>query len=308
MGEQENPGSQNVSDTPEGDGESEVPPPTPKLRIGLQCTDEEELATFVRSLGWFGEVRLILDPDDLAGPLEVDLLVAEVGGVDLLELDRLKTCRAANPDAPLLMLGRGVSANLAVELVRLLGDDILCLPSPDPDTLFRKVERLLIGSWQPVLEAAYLQALKPVKVPSGHERRRVIRADVPEVWRTWAVVENLSGRPCVRVGDLSAPQADAPGGLMLLADKRIAKALVKELHGFGRGAKISLSLALYGDDSAIPLTATVARIPNPREGGVYPLGVTVQFDVEKDLTRFARFWTACRLQSRREEGAIKSAA
>lgn len=293
-------------ETPQGG--KDAAPPTPRLRIGLHCSQEQDLARFSRLLGWFGDVRLIMDAQDLAGPVDVDLVVAEVGGVDLLELGRLRSCRGENPDVPLLMLGRGLTGNICVELVKLLGDDLLLLPLQDDNALFRKVERLLIGGWQPAFDDAYLSPLKPIARPTGHERRRVVRADVPEVWRTWAIVEDLPGRPCLRIGDLSAPQADAPGGLMLLADKPTAKALIKELPGFGRGASLSLTVTLFGDDQPMEVVATVARIPNPREGGVYPLGVQVEFGGDGDRTRFARFWTACRLQNRREEGALRKAA
>ncbi len=289
-------------------GGTDAAQPAPRLTIGLHCTRERDLAEFARVLGWFGDVRLIMDSDCLNERLDVDLIVTELGGVDLLEVSRLRKCRAENPDVPLLMLGRGVSGNIGVELVRLLGDDILLLPVPDENALFRKVERLLIGGWMPAFEDSYLAVLKASKLPSGEERRRVIRADVPDAWRMWAIVEDLEDRPCLRVGDLSAPQTDAPGGLMLLADKRTARTLVKEVDGFGKGSSLDLTVTLFGDDKPMSLKATVARIFKPRPGGVYPLGVMVEFEGDADRTRFARFWTACRLQNRREEGALRRAA
>lgn len=298
-----------MSNSPHGGTDAAQPaPPAPRLRIGLHVSKEQDLATFAKALAWFGDVRLIMDAQDLTESLDVDLVVAEVGGVDLLELGRLRTCRASNPDVPLLLLGRGVSGNIGVELVRLLGDDILLLPTDDENALFRKVERLLIGSRLPAFDEAYLAPLRLGHGDAGQERRRVIRADVPQVWRTWAIVEDLPSRPCIRIGDLSVPQADALGGLMLLADKPTAKALLQDVGGFSVGSKLRLTVTLFGDDKPLSLQARVARIPNPREGGVYPLGVQVGFANDADLTRFARFWTACLLQTRREDGALHTSA
>ena len=186
-------------------GGTDAAQPAPRLTIGLHCTRERDLAEFARVLGWFGDVRLIMDSDCLNERLDVDLIVTELGGVDLLEVSRLRKCRAENPDVPLLMLGRGVSGNIGVELVRLLGDDILLLPVPDENALFRKVERLLIGGWMPAFEDSYLAVLKASKLPSGEERRRVIRADVPDAWRMWAIVEDLEDR----LGDVGHALGDA---------------------------------------------------------------------------------------------------
>ena len=57
------------------------------------------------------------------------------------------------------------------------------------------------------------------------------------------------------------------------------------------------------EELPIAVKATVARLPKP-VGADYPFGVQVDFASDADRTRFARFWTACRLQNRRDRGEL----
>lgn len=263
------------------------------IRVAVWAPSEAALERCVAILGGTYEVIGCGAPPAAGG--RVDLLLAEVRSGDPDVLPALAGCRRDHPDLPVLLLGHGLTPDLAVEVVRLHGDDLLSLPIERPGELLRKVERLLGGVEGPTLEAGWLQPTGRETPRPASERRRVFRADVPAGWRAEARLIEASRPLLARVVDLAISRGSWPGAIRLAVGRAEARALVQDrlLPSWGRGARIRVELDLEGLPAAIPVRCRVIRLPRPTSPDHCCFIVRYMTERALDEEQLVTFWTRC---------------
>jgi len=273
---------------------------TNRLRICLLVLNPADRAVCEGVLSKLWHVEVLNDRHDLEGPVDGDLLVAELDRTDPDNLSSLARCRRNNPDLPLLLLSRNVDADLTAELLKLLGDDLLSLPLLRSQELRLKAERLLLGKEGPALLRPCLHALFADGDAGGPERRRVFRAQVPQDYLATVYVRG-GARPITgRLVDLAVASGEWPGAIRLALPRKTALAIVHErlLPSWGRGARLQLVLRLQGLEQDVYLRGRILRLPRPESPNSFPVIVQYHASDPQDEERMVLFWTNCQLHDR----------
>ena len=273
---------------------------TNRLRICLLVAHPADRAECVRVLAELCTVFVLDDRYDLEGPIDGDLLVAELDRTDPDHLSALARCRRNNPDLPLLLLSRNVDADLTAELLKLLGDDLLSLPLLRSQELRLKAERLLLGKEGPALLRPCLHALFAGGESGGPERRRVFRAQVPKDFLATVYVRGGARPITARLVDLAVASGKWPGAIRIALPRKTAQAIVHErlLPSWGRGARLQLVLRLQGLDQDVYLRGRILRLPRPKHPNSFPVVVRYHASDPQDEERMVLFWTNCQLHGR----------
>lgn len=146
------------------------------LSLGVCASDPVVLSVCREALRELGEVRPVArDRKTLSGDLPLDLLVLDLGAGQQGDVALFAACLAANHELPIVLSGPDPGPDFAVELLQLGAADFIASP-PTPETLRRKVRRVLTGAATACIDDPVLRPL--VDDDPDSDRRRSYRAPV----------------------------------------------------------------------------------------------------------------------------------
>jgi len=273
-----------------------------RLTIALALRETEESNAAAEALQTLYRVRRPRDAETVPPDLEADLLAIEVDPKDTKGLSAVARFREAQPDVPILLLGRNLDVDLGVELVKLLGDDFLSAPVQRMRELKLKVERLMLGRDGPTLERPVLRSLIGQNHKSESEKRRAHRAGVPPGWQALARIEGTRMPVLARLMDLTIALPDWPGAVRLALSRQTASAIVQErlIPDWGRGARFSAAFTLERSNRELTLDLHVVRMRKPTKANEFPFVARYATRSEKDNEELILFWTRCQAAGVRE--------
>jgi hypothetical protein len=141
------------------------------------------------------------------------LLIDEHEEASFHELRQLKN---DFPKTPIVVVAKSLSANMAVELVKLGIADCMCIPAP-PGTLWRKLERTILHSGGPAIDSTLLTLLWDANAyPAHQEKRRCFRSATVADYPSYMTVVSPTMLPRMVVRDLSILTEGCPGGFALI--------------------------------------------------------------------------------------------
>lgn len=267
----------------------------PRIALCLNKKDCEAVREAV-NVG-YGVIALAGAREIRAG-FEADLLIVELDGRDLERQWALAACRTANPGLPVLLVARGMDADLAVEVVKLIGDDFISLPIAKPRELTKKIERLLLRHTGPALDREWLVPFSMCGERAVTERRRGPRSHVPPEWTAVGRFVGAARPVLARLKDFSLPQEGNPGSMQLVLVEKTARALAGErlLPSWGCGTRFQLAVSVERCPTELVLDVKVTRLPRPTGPGEFP--VIIQYDTrcQDDLDELIVFWARCQAQ------------
>lgn len=275
-----------------------------RLTIALRLRNPKEADEADETLrSFYRVIRLGAGTTSFPTNLDADLLAAEVDPTDAAALSALASFRDLHPEIPVLLMARDLDVDLGVELVKLLGDDLLSLPVRRERELRLKIERLLLGRQGPALERSLLTSALPGRSTTGSERRRAHRAAVPAGWQALARIEGASRPVLARVVDLTIELPDWPGAMRMALGRQTAEAMLagKLVPEWGRGVRHPFVLTLEHAPRELPIEAQIVRVPRPTAANEFPFVVQYKAKRAKDSEELVLFWTRCQAASVREQ-------
>jgi len=268
-----------------------------KRLVGVATDDERTATACSQALRELADLeRVGTRAHDLAQPLEYDALLLDLGVAVRDGVALLAQCRLENIELPVLLLGRDVDADLAVELVKLGAADFLSVPF-DPDVLTRKLERMAERASGPTVR---LDTLQPFQIaPSPDENhRRSFRAPVPASNPARARLPVEGGYVVATILDLSVESEGWPGGLLLR--------FRSDAFGAGKVAAedVGSTRLLQITGPAFPMTielaARVVRVRRASGGAEYELALQYRPVRAEHAAAIHRFWLDCQAGARGE--------
>lgn len=268
------------------------------VRIGLVGADRTLAIVCQRALAHLGEVVTVPPTLDVHDTSVVVLVITPASDDSVRALARI---RASSPRVRLIVLSTGVSADVAVELVKCGAEDYLELPC-DPNALARKVERALTGSSRPTLDAPLVSAFSTGGTAFGN-RRRTFRARVPANYSARVHVSVAGRIEILDLVDISLAADDQLGGMAWRADARVAAGL--PLDSWSRGTTLAANIELPGHAVLIPADVILVRMTLGLSGpAATPIAIGVQYalcNAEEDRV-IRTFWMECQ---RRMAGPVR---
>jgi CheY-like chemotaxis protein len=210
--------------------------------------------------------------------------------------------RKERPRVPVIILGSGLSADYAVELVVFGAVDYLSLPLSGA-ALRRKVERFFTGWNQPAFDVAVLASLRgpegdpdrshPDQTPN---RRRCFRAFVPRSMAASVLIPISGGEAAMNVVELSVATETSLGGMRLnLQGPEVARL---PLASWGIGTELAVRFKLTQEPGPMPGHIRIIRLvfQNGSAGAMVWIGVQYRLQDPRHEEKFHRFWMECQRQ------------
>jgi DNA-binding NarL/FixJ family response regulator len=259
------------------------------LSLGVATADPVVGSACKEALRRLGDVcEVERDRESLARPLPFDLLVLDLGRGRVEDVALFAACLSANRELPIVLTGPDPGPDLAVELLQLGAADFTPSP-PTPDTLHRKVRRLLTGKAIPAIDHP---ALAPLSAKEGDsDRRASYRARVSR--EADASVRLLLDGEAVRAAimDLSLDGERAPGALRVRASADITAPKLW-LHA-GRGEHAGELLIDDDYDEAVPVRLRATRVRYSLRKRTVDVVLQYRTEGAEGSRRIGRFWIRC---------------
>ena len=141
-----------------------------RTRLAI-CMNRKDREPIVELLDGSYEFVVLRDSEALKQPFDAEVLIVELLGRDPARQWALSTCRQANPGLPMLLMARNMDPDLAVEVVKLVGNDFLALPMAHKEEVGKKIARLLRRSAGATLGREWLVPLGMLSETKPEERR-----------------------------------------------------------------------------------------------------------------------------------------
>lgn len=260
-------------------------------QVGIINADREiaELCQVaLRDLATVRQVTLNSATGTATGPQDVDVLLFTLRQPIAMSVMLFARCRTANTRKPIIVLGEGVHADLAVELVKNGADDFISLP-PDRIGLRRKVQRAMGVHQGPGFEWSILKPFRRPNIPPGGKNRRHCYRVMSLPDRPVIVTVSLpEGTFLLDVINLSIATDGWPGGLLLSSAAAVTRSLPFEAWETGEDLVFTMDLP----DEGPPISLKGQMVAGLRSG---PAGST-QFAIQywairsADEIRIRRYW------------------
>ncbi|MDW8281982.1 MAG: hypothetical protein RMK29_09735 [Myxococcales bacterium] len=272
-----------------------------KFLIGVRADDPELLRGCSSAVSSLAETLPIPTSLDLPGHCSVDLVLWALGVPPCADLEPLARWRARYARVPILLMGHGLSADEAVELVQCGVRDFLSLP-PDWTALGRKVRRILLGRPQPAFDTPLLslwmaapQATAGWREPEPEmpNRRHCFRARLPCSQRTVVQMHFATETVEGLLADLSVETEGHWGGMLLIVDGT-RRALLPPADQLVRGLQFCMTTLLPEHRAPLELQARLIRVASP-PSTCAPVRLGVQYGPPPPAVHEAirRFWLMC---------------
>ncbi len=265
--------------------------------VGIATDDEGVLDACSAALEDLATTeRVGTGADELAQPLEYDALLLDLGITVRDGVALLAQCRLENIELPVLLLGREVEADLAVELVKLGAADFLSVPF-EPEVLARKVERLRNRDSGPTVR---LNTLEPFQIvdPPAENSRRSFRASVPATSQVRARLPVEGGYVVAMIVDLSLEADGWPGGILLRFREDAVGARKLAAAEVGTTRLFQISGPAFG--APIDVAGRVVRVRRAAGGAEYELALQYRPVRPENAAAIHRFWLDCQAGERGE--------
>lgn len=271
------------------------------LRVGVINADREVLEQCQLALRELAVVQQVsLNPATGASTdlQDIDVLLFSLKRPHVMSVMLFTRCRAANTRKPIIVLGEGVNADLAVELVKNGADDFISYP-PDRNGLRHKVQRAL-GMYQgPGFEWAILRPFKRTHAPPGGKNRRHCYRATCIPHRPITISVTLAEDTFyIDVINISIATDGWPGGLLLSSDASTTRNLPFE--SWETGAEIVFTMDLPDEAPPINIKGQMVIGLRPGPAGSTRFAVMYWTTRPEDEVRIRRYWA----DAQRAEGQL----
>ena len=268
------------------------------LHIGVAS---EDAATVAACRLWLHDLGVLdtpgTGPAAFGLPLPYDLLVLDLGVAIQTGAAAFARCRTANPGLPIIVLGRDVGSDLAVEFVKLGAGDFLSAP-PDPSVLRRKVVRLATGQTRPTLGLDMFEALVPRR-EEAEERRRAFRARVPADFTAWARFKVKKDEVRATLVDLSLEADSRPAGMLVRVLGADIDPAVLAAEAVGGGHKLLVTVP--GRLAPVEATGRLVRVQHHGDHAFFDVAFQFRPGNRNASAVIGRFWMQCQTRHRSDE-------
>jgi CheY-like chemotaxis protein len=279
---------------------------TTLLRIGLLGGGVSLLETCtaaLRNIAVVGDFGVDPATGEVVDATRLDLLLFPLQPPHDLSLERLVALRQRYPDTPIVILGRDVRTDLAVELVKSGFDDFLALPL-DYLGLCRKVLRATGQYHGPAFGWSLLAPVQQlVPVPAEGNRRRCFRASVDPKHPISAHVELAGAKRPVAVVNLSIATDGWPGGLLLAVDPITAKRF--PFQRWELGEELTLSLDLGDGQRRVEVVCLMVTGLREGEGGFIQFAVQYWVQRPRQEAQLRKYWVNAQRSLRADSGGSR---
>ncbi len=227
---------------------------------------------------------------------DVDAVLVALGTAVKEEVQTVARVRKIDAMLPVLLVGRDVGADLAVEIVKCGADDFLSAGTV-ATVLRPKLERALGMTRGPALDNAVLEPFRTVNSPpreDGANRRKAARVRPhPPKSACVLIAQRGGGEAKLWIEDMSIPTDGWPGGMLLSTELPAGRLPLREWEHNLLDDPVRLVIP-DGHERRIPATSRLLPGLRRRTNGLLRLAIQYLVENRVNADRVSRYWAKCR--------------